>query len=128
MILRHLEGIGTIKKFGFKFILFFLIASPIIASETTISERPDFEKLVKDKKLERFLISLSVTSDGKIEGSAAGRDVSGDWNWIDGYFCRTLMWGERELKYNCQKVTFDGRRLRFISDRGAGQSASFALR
>ena len=128
MILRHLEGIGTIKKFGFKFVLFFLIASPIIASETTISERPDFEKLVKDKKLERFLISLSVTDDGKIEGSAAGRDVSGDWNWIDGYFCRTLMWGERELKYNCQKVTFDGRRLRFISDRGAGQSASFALR
>lgn len=128
MILRHLEGIGIIKKFGFKFILFFLIASPIIASETTISERPDFEKLVKDKKLERFLISLSVTGDGKIEGSAAGRDVSGDWNWIDGYFCRTLMWGERELKYNCQKVTFDGRRLRFISDRGAGQSASFALR
>ena len=128
MILRHLEGIGTIKKFGFKFILFFLIASPIIASEITISERPDFEKLVKDKKLERFLISLSVTGDGKIEGSAAGRDVSGDWNWIDGYFCRTLMWGERELKYNCQKVTFDGRRLRFISDRGAGQSASFALR
>ena len=128
MILRHLEGIGIIKKFGFKFVLFFLIASPIIASETTISERPDFEKLVKDKKLERFLISLSVTGDGKIEGSAAGRDVSGDWNWIDGYFCRTLMWGERELKYNCQKVTFDGRRLRFISDRGAGQSASFALR
>ena len=128
MILRHLEGIGTIKKFGFKFILFFLIASPIIASETTISERPDFENLVKDKKLERFLISLSVTSDGKIEGYAAGRDVSGDWNWIDGYFCRTLIWGERELKYNCQKVTFDGRRLRFISDRGAGQSASFALR
>ena len=128
MILRHLEGIGAIKKFGFKFILFFLIASPIIASETTISERPDFENLVKDKKLERFLISLSVTDDGKIEGSAAGRDVSGDWNWIDGYFCRTLMWGERELKYNCQKVTFDGRRLRFISDRGAGQSASFALR
>lgn len=128
MILRHLEGIGTIKKFGFKFVLFFLIASPIIANETTISERPDFENLVKDKKLERFLISLSVTGDGKIEGSAAGRDVSGDWNWIDGYFCRTLMWGERELKYNCQKVTFDGRRLRFISDRGAGQSASFALR
>ena len=68
MILRHLEGIGTIKKFGFKFVLFFLITSPIIASETTISERPDFEKLVKDKKLERFLISLSVTGDGKIEG------------------------------------------------------------
>ena len=127
-MLTYQQGIGTIKILSFKFIIFFLMASQIIASETTISERPDFENLVKDKKLERFLISLSVTGDGKIEGSAAGRDVSGDWNWIDGYFCRTLMWGERELKYNCQKVTFVGRRLGFISDRGAGQSASFALR
>ena len=127
-MLPYLQGIRTIKILSFKLIISFLMASPIIASETTISEPPDFENLVKDKKLERFLISLSVTGDGKIEGSAAGRDVSGDWNWIDGYFCRTLMWGERELKYNCQKVTFDGGRLRFISDRGAGQSASFALR
>ena len=127
-MLPYLQGIRTIKILSFKLIISFLMASPIIASETTIFERPDFENLVKDKKLERFLISLSVTSDGKIMGSAAGRDVSGDWNWIEGYFCRTLMWGERELKYNCQKVTFDGRRLRFISDRGAGQSASFALR
>ena len=47
---------------------------------------------------------------------------------IDGFFCRNLLWGMRELKYNCQKVTFDGRRLRFISDEGKGQSASFALR
>jgi len=54
VILRHLEGIGTIKKFGFKFVLFFLIASPIIASETTISERPDFENLIKDKKIRAF--------------------------------------------------------------------------
>ena len=55
-------------------------------------------------------------------------DVTGDWDWIDGFFCRTILWGKRELKYNCQKVTFDGKRLRFISDRGKGNSASFAIR
>ncbi len=49
-------------------------------------------------------------------------------NWIGRFFCRTLLWGARELKYNCQQVTFDGNRLRFISDKGKGQSASFALR
>jgi hypothetical protein len=74
------------------------------------------------------LISLYITDDGKIKGSAAGREVIGDWDWIDGFFCRTLLWGMRELKYNCQEVTFDGRRLRFISNEGKGQSASFALR
>ena len=104
------------------------MACQVSASETIIKNRSDFENLVIEKKLKRFLISLSVASDGKIKGSAAGRNVTGDWDWIDGFFCRTLLWGKRELKYNCQQVTFDGKRLRFISDRGKGQSASFALR
>ena len=104
------------------------MASLVSASETTITNRSDFENLVIDKKLERFLISLSVSNDGKIKGSAAGRKVTGDWDWIDGFFCRTLLWGARELKYNCQIVTFDGRRLRFIAHKGRGKSASFQLR
>ena len=118
----------AIRTFNLKVIIFFFIASLASASEITITNRSDFENLVIDKKLERFLISLSVGSDGKIKGSAAGRYVTGDWDWIDGFFCRTLLWGARELKYNCQLVTFDGKRLRFTSDRGKGQSASFALR
>ena len=105
-----------------------LIASQISASEITVSSRSDFEDLVINKRLERFLISLSVTKDGKIKGSAAARSITGDWDWIDDFFCRSMLWGAREIKYNCQKVTFDGRRLRFISDQGKGQSASFALR
>ena len=104
------------------------MAGQVSASETIITNRSDFENLVIEKKLKRFLISLSVGSDGKIKGSAAGRNVTGDWDWIDGFFCRNLLWGARELKYNCQLVTFDGKRLRFISDQGKGQSASFALR
>ena len=104
------------------------MAVQVSASDTIITKRSDFENLVIEKKLKRFLISLSVTSDGKIKGSAAGRSVTGDWDWIDGFFCRTLLWGKRELKYNCQQVNFDGKRLRFTSDLGKGQSASFALR
>ena len=105
-----------------------LIASQISANETTISTRYNFEDLVMNKKLERFLISLSVTKDGKIEGSAVARSVTGDWDWVDSFFCRSMLWGAREIKYDCQKVTVDGRRLRFFSDHGKGQSASFALR
>ena len=118
----------AIRTFILKLITFVFMASLVSASETSITSRSDFENLVINKKLERFLISLSVTGDGKIEGSAAGRNVTGDWDWIDGFFCRTLLWGARELKYNCQQVTFDGNRLRFISDQGKGKSASFALR
>ena len=118
----------VIRTFNLKLIIFLIMASLVSASETTITNRSDFENLVIDKKLERFLISLSIFNYGKIKGSAAGMDGTGDWDWIDGFFCRTLLWGARELKYNCQLVTFDGKRLRFISDQGKGQSASFALR
>ena len=121
-------GCILIRTFSVTCVTLLLVTIQVSASETTVTNRSDFENLVIDKKLERFLISLTVTSDGKIKGSAAGRNVSGDWDWMDGYFCRTLLWGKRELKYNCQEVTFDGRRLRFISDKGKGQSASFALR
>ena len=118
----------AIKALILNLIIFLSMASLVSASGTNITNRSDFENLVSDKKLERFLISLSVFNDGKIKGSAAGRDVTGEWDWVDGFFCRTILWGARELKYNCQLVTFDGKRLRFISDRGQGQSASFALR
>ena len=75
------------------------MASQVLASETIITNRSDFESLVTDKKLERFLISLSVTNDGKIKGSAAGREVIGDWDWIDGFFCRNLLWGKSHQHY-----------------------------
>ena len=118
----------AIRTFSLKLIIFLFMAGQVSASETMITNRSDFENLVIEKKLKRFLISLSVTSDGKIKGEAAGRSVTGDWDWIDGFFCRNILWGKRELTYNCQKVTFDGKRLRFISDRGKGKSASFAIR
>ena len=56
------------------------MAGQVSASDTIITNRSDFENLVIEKKLKRFLISLSVTSDGKIMGSAAGRNVTGDWD------------------------------------------------
>ena len=80
MILLHLEGIATIKKFGFKFILFFLIASPIIASETTISERPDFENLVKEKKLKAKKSEISENS--KLVSSNTNNELE-DINTVD---------------------------------------------
>ena len=43
------------------------MAGQVSASDTIITNRSDFENLVIEKKLKRFLISLSVTSDGKIK-------------------------------------------------------------
>ena len=69
-----------------------------------------------------------MSSDGKIRGKGALNKITGAWLWEDRYFCRDLRWGRRDLKYNCQRVTSDGNKLTFTSDRGAGDSASFTLR
>ena len=77
--------------------------------------------------LRRPLVRLEVTPGGQITGTGAGWAVRGSWTWSDGYFCRDLFWGDDDLGHNCQAVSFDGERVHFTSDRGAGESAGFRL-
>ena len=106
-----------------------LTASGAFAEPKVITTSDEFIELVTDKNLTRPFITLKVSSDGKIRGKGALSKITGAWVWQDGYFCRDLRWGRRDLKYNCQRVTSDGgNKLTFTSDRGAGDSASFTLR
>ena len=96
----------------------------------TVRDKGTFLSLVKGKALEIGLwgISLQVKPNGRIEGRALGRPVSGQWQWQGGYFCRDLLWGERDLGPNCQEVKVQGRTIRFTSDKGAGRFADLTLK
>ena len=87
----------------------------------------EFLSYVQGKTLTRPLIKLTVTPDGRIAGRGARWDVEGNWRWKDGYFCRDLYWGGDALGYNCQEVRAYGDRIKFTSDRGTGDSATFRL-
>jgi len=93
-----------------------------------VDDRDAFVSLIKDRKLTRLGIRLTVTPSGQIVGRAFGRDVSGAWQWRAGYFCRDLYWGQRDLGANCQEVKVQGATVRFTSDRGAGDFADLYLR
>lgn len=93
-----------------------------------VSSRDDFISALGDKSLTRFGITVDVTPTGDIVGRAFGRDVSGDWQWQNGFFCRSLFWGERNLGDNCQEVRINGDTVRFTSDQGAGEYADLRLR
>lgn len=96
-----------------------------------ISDRNDFVEAVSGKELRMGLlgISLKVEEDGEIRGSALGWDVTGTWEWQDGYFCREMDWSGYPIPKNCQLVEArDGEEIRFTVDRGTGDSASFKLR
>lgn len=92
-----------------------------------IDDRSSFVRLVADRELTRLGIRLKVSEDGRIEGSAFGRKVTGDWRWSNGYFCRDLSYGNQSLGPNCQVVQLRGDRLRFIADEGRGDHADLRL-
>ena len=95
-----------------------------------VTERDTFLQLLGDKNLSNRLygVNLKVLPDGTITGTGAGWDVTGTWSWQDGFFCREMTWGGDPIPYNCQLVESNGPDMRFTTDQGAGDSASFRLR
>jgi hypothetical protein len=104
------------------------IATPALAEQfEVVSDKSTFLSLVEGRELKRLGISLEVTDTGEITGRAFGRDVSGNWQWREGYFCRDLYYGTRDLGPNCQQVAINGETIRFTSDRGEGIYADLRL-
>ena len=110
--------------------IFLSLMATSAAAQETLIKRSDFLSAVATNILEIRLLSLQlkVLDSGEITGKAFGRGVTGSWEWTDGFFCRSMTWGDRELAYNCQQVATDGTSLIFTSDKGSGRSAKFALR
>lgn len=113
------------------FAILIILATPVAAQAfDRISDKATFLTLLDGKSLTNRLydLALNVTTDGAISGAAFGKTISGAWDWQDGYFCREMAWGERVIPYNCQLVEARGAEVRFTSDQGTGDSASFKLR
>ena len=111
-----------------------LIATTLLCAATTaqaefqkIEDQDTFMSLIQGKELTRPFVNLTVTPDGRIEGMGLSWEVTGQWTWEDGFFCRSLFWDGDDLGYNCQEVKANGTRLRFTSDQGSGRSAVFRL-
>ncbi len=103
-------------------------ATPALADFQPVHEESNFRALVEGRDLTRFGVRLQVLSQGQITGRGFGMRVGGEWEWREGYFCRTLVFGQSGDPYNCQLVLQDGDTLRFISDQGQGDQADLRLR
>ena len=114
------------------FYLSFLLSLMVVSAQAgeRIFDRSTLLDVVSEKVLilRLFGIKLKIMEDGRIEGKAMGRDVVGDWEWQDGFFCRSMFWGERDIGYNCQEVSMNNKKIKFISDRGLGASAKFLIK
>jgi hypothetical protein len=104
------------------------VASPAFADFRPVEDEALFRALVEGRELTRLGIRLQVLPEGQITGRGFGVQVGGNWEWRDGYFCRTLKFGQSGDPYNCQLVLHNGNTLRFISDEGTGDQADLRLR
>ena len=96
-----------------------------------IKDRPSFLKLVegRDLRIGLYDLTLNLMPDGQITGSALGWGITGSWRWDNGFFCRQMDWSGYAIEDNCQLVEALGaEKLRFTTDQGAGDSATFKLR
>ena len=115
-------------------LLTLFLTAPLSASAEEfqpVMEKDRFLTLIQDRELRIGLydLSLNVLPDGRIAGSALGWDITGQWAWKDGYFCREMDWSGTPISYNCQLVEAQGaEKLRFTVDQGKGDSATFRLR
>ena len=112
------------------FCLLIISSFPVAAvaqSDMRIKQQDLFIELTEGKKLKRFMIELSVEKNGTITGIGAGTEVTGSWNWKDGYFCRSLSWGNRDLATDCQLVELKRKKLYFTSQQGQGATAGFSI-
>jgi hypothetical protein len=113
----------------FLIFVFVAFATPAFADGyVRVTERGAFVSLVKGKSLTTLGVSLTVSPSGGIGGSAFGRTVTGTWTWSNGFFCRTMKAGDRAFPRNCQLVQQNGKRIRFIADQGAGDTADLRIR
>lgn len=113
-----------------KAIIFSLLLPTAAAAEfSVVSDRNTFVGLMEAGQLKHNLlpIRLRVSADGLINGEAVGSEVTGNWDWDNGYFCRTMAWGSREIPFNCQLVEVDGRKVRFTENQGQGRAATFRI-
>lgn len=103
-------------------------APSLAAGLQQVTSEDEFAGLVSGRKLTALGVTLEVYPDGRITGRAFGRNVTGQWRWQDGYFCRDLMYGEKPLAPNCQAVLSADNRIRFVSDQGTGPAANLRIR
>ena len=105
-----------------------LATSALAEGFQRIEDEANFVKLVKDRDLKRFGIRLQVSDSGQIVGRAFGQDVTGQWDWQNGFFCRDLYLSGKALDPdNCQLVEVRGNTVRFTSDMGRGDSAALRI-
>ena len=102
-------------------------SSRMEAAEKQITTEKEFRAKVVGKKLITERGNVTIQADGSLTGQLGGKEVSGEWTWDDGYYCRSVAFGNRQLRDDCQMVTIVGKEVTFYRKKGYGDGFVYYL-
>ena len=100
---------------------------PESSGEKTITTEKEFRTKVVGKKLITDRGYALVQEDGSMAGKLGGRELTGEWTWEDGYYCRSVALGDRQLPDDCQMVTIEGDEVTFYRKKGYGNGFVYQI-
>ena len=92
-----------------------------------ITTEKEFRTIVAGKKLTSKAGYSINHKDGNITGNFRDRELTGTWTWEDGYFCRSVMLGNKDLPDDCQVITVSGDKVTYIRNRGEGKGLTYQI-
>lgn len=92
---------------------------------TRIDSELEFRELALEKTLYLGDTQVTVHDGGAMTVIFKGKEITGTWQWEDGYFCRILK--SYSTKADCQLWEHDGTDFRIARDKGNGEAFVYTL-
>lgn len=91
-----------------------------------ISTEDQFLATVAGKTISNSDTTISIKHNGTITGVTHGNEISGTWEWRDGFWCRTIT-EPAVTPEDCQVWEITQSQLVITREKGAGEVLRYAL-
>ena len=104
-------------------------AAPVGAEERRILDLATLQEIVVGRRLESSGGSTLVTikDDGTLSGIWNNERLDGNWQFRDGFFCRTVI-VDTFIGDDCQIMTYDDGGITIIRAKGTGERVRYLFR
>jgi hypothetical protein len=93
-----------------------------------VKKQDQFLELVNGKTILGSGGQVTINADGTSTGKFEPGAYSAKWEWKGKYMCRSGKLGDREIPYDCQKVEYDGEKMRFTRNKGKGKASEWTFK
>ncbi|MDD9724565.1 hypothetical protein PVV74_03755 [Roseovarius sp. SK2] len=105
-----------------------MLALPASASDfERVETKAEFDRVIVGRKAVASWGWVISQPNGTVVGQVDGEKAAGSWEWKNGFWCRTISFGSKDMPHDCQAVFHKGSTAIFIRDKGQGDQVVLTL-